>query len=43
MIVILMVIGGICLGAWLQSIDAKQKRRGWKEYRPSTNPLRDFK
>lgn len=39
----LLAIFSLCVGAVLNEIDAKKRRRGWKEYRPSTNPLRDFK
>lgn len=38
-----LILAGIAFGCWVTQRDARKKRGNWKPYRPSTNPLRDFR
>lgn len=40
---VFLTLGAFCLGIVLEHRDTRKKRNGWREYRPSTNPLRDYK
>lgn len=40
---VMLVIAGFCLGVVLGVREARQQRGRWREYRPSINPLRDYK
>ena len=38
-----LVLLALCVGIVLGNRDFRRRRRGWKFYAPSTNPLRDYK
>jgi len=40
---VMLVLAGFGLGCLVGEVDARRQRKGWKPYRPSTNPLRDYK
>jgi hypothetical protein len=40
---VMLFIAGIGLGVWLEQREMRRRRNGWREYRPSTNSLRDYK
>lgn len=40
---VFLVLMAFAAGFWCSERESRQKRRGWRPYQPSTNPLRDYK